>query len=153
MRIALTKGKFAIVDDSDFHILNAFHWFYHAPGYAGRQTPRTCGKQREIKMHRYILGITSPMVDVDHINGNGLDNRRCNLRICNPAQNRINSRLNTNNKTGFRGVSRHAQTGRFMAYIGHGGKTRYLGIFKTAQEAANARKSAERDIYKEFARS
>ncbi len=86
---------------------------------------------------------------VDHINGNGLDNRRANLRLATFAQNARNHRLFKNNSTGFRGVHLQKQSGRFVAYIGNPPK--YLGIYTDALTAAKAYNDAAADMFGEFA--
>lgn len=152
--IPLTQGKVAIVDDCDYDLVSKNRWFYNSSGkgYAGRQLPRNNGKQREQKMHRLILGVADQDIHVDHINGNGLDNRRANLRLCSASQNRINSGLDRNNTSGIKGVYLHKETGKFCAVIGFNGKHKYLGLFPTKEQAAHARAMAEVELYGEFSR-
>lgn len=89
---------------------------------------------------------------VDHINGDGLDNRKCNLRVCNRAQNGGNSKLRSNNKSGYRGVSRYKNT-LWQVHISAGGAAkRYLGVFKDIKEAAKAYNIAALEYFGEFAR-
>ena len=64
-------------------------------------------------MHRLILGLTDPAVHTDHINGDGLDNHRANLRVCSHAENMRNSRKRVNNKSGFKGVSWNKAKGKW----------------------------------------
>jgi hypothetical protein len=84
--IPLTQGKFALVDDEDFEWLNQYKWRLRN-GYAGRDSSILLGPRRNILMHREVAG-TPEGLFTDHANGNKLDNRRCNLRICNKSQNR-----------------------------------------------------------------
>ena len=100
-------------------------------------------------MHRFILGF--PTAHVDHVNGDGLDNRRSNLRLCTHAQNVCGVRQVTN-KTGLVGVSLAKTTGKFLAYIHKDRKSRYLGTFPTAQLAAQAYNAAALQLFGEFAR-
>ena len=93
--IPLTKGKFAIVDDYDYDNLSKFNWFLQSTKcknsykyYAVRHV-KVDGKTKAILMHRYILN-PSNIELIDHIDGNGLNNQRNNLRACNPSQNCIN---------------------------------------------------------------
>jgi hypothetical protein len=81
-KIPLTKGKFAIVDDSDFERVNAFHWTCNTDGYATSKVG---------PMHRFILDAPKG-TQVDHRNHDTLDNRRENIWLCTPSQNRLNNR-------------------------------------------------------------
>lgn len=82
-------GKFALVDDDDFVKLSRHSWHFR-DGYA-----ITDINKKEVRMHRYILGVIEPDIVVDHINGNRLDNRKCNLREFTPKQNANNRSNNT----------------------------------------------------------
>lgn len=126
--IPLTRGKFAIVDEADYDVLNQWNWYYVENGYAARWgTPR-------MSMHRLINGTPKGM-HTDHINGNKLDNRRCNLRTCTQGQNCANKRPDRDKKLSvFKGV-RKSGSG-FRVGICVGGKWRELGTFPTEAEAA-----------------
>jgi hypothetical protein len=89
---------------------------------------------------------------VDHRNGNGLDNRRINLRLCTDAQNRANRRLQRNNKSGFKGVFLNAKNGKFLAHVQVNKKTFYLGSFVSPIDAAKAYDKAAKLHFGEFAR-
>ena len=100
-KIPLSQGKFALVDDQDYDVLNQWRWYAlkdHRTFYACRKTPNPDGdspKQKMIQMaHAVLTGKESN--HIDHINGNGLDNRRSNLRLCTPSQNGANQRLQQN---------------------------------------------------------
>jgi hypothetical protein len=92
-----------------------------------------------------------PADEIDHINGNGLDNSFANLRECDSSQNKANTRLNKRSRTGLKGVVPHGQ--RFRAFIQFRGERQYLGVFDTPQEANAAYARAARDIMGEFARA
>ena len=145
--IRLTKGKSAIVDDADYVGLMKNHWCF-STGYAMRGTWRD---HKTHLMHRQIMGQPPQGMEIDHINGNRLDNRRCNLRFATRSQNIINKGCQPNNKLGVKGVSKRASTGRFYARIGAKGRKPYLGIFPTIEEAIAARQKAEHNLYGEFA--
>lgn len=147
--IPLTKGLVAIVDDEDFAYLNQFVWFVNN-GYAARTSPRDQeGKQYQTKMHREIMK-PAEGVHVDHINGNRLDNRRCNLRLCTNEQNRRNQKKQQNVK--FKGVYRRKEDGKWEARIALNKQRIHLGRFETAEEAAAAYDRAAVLYHGQFAR-
>jgi len=90
-------------------------------------------------MHRFILKNIPKGLEVDHINHNGLDNRRCNIRIVTSAQNKWNSRF----ASSFKGARFHKDTKKWEASIRHNGKRIYLGSYKTIKEANSAYKKAK----------
>lgn len=154
--IELTKGQVAIVDDEDFEYLAQWRWYFNPTtkggegfGYAVRMAPNEYNPRRKIWMHLEILKPPSGMQG-DHKNGNSLDNRRCNLRLATAAQNTQNRRCFSNNKCGVKGVSPHVKG--FTANINVNGKRRYLGKFKTVEEAKAVYDLAAIDLHKEFAR-
>lgn len=145
-------GLVTQVDDDDFEFLNKFRWYAgrnHAGNiYAERQEYLRPGF-RKIKMHRLITDAPKGMV-VDHINGNGLDNRRENLRVCTLAensQNRARIRKKSSDSK-YKGVS-------FVSYYGArikvDGKMINLGHFKTPEEAARAYDEAAKKYFGQFA--
>lgn len=140
----MTRGKFALVDDDDFEKINQFKWFFHDMGYA-------CRKQR-ILMHRIIMNPPKNM-EVDHINGNGLDNQRKNLRIVTHKQNMYNQKVQKNSISKLKGV-RHMRDNRkkpWQAYICPDRKFISLGYFDSAKEAATAYEKAAQKFYGEYA--
>lgn len=150
--IELSKGHVAIVDDEDFLELAQYKWCIGGHGYAYRAMKNCESHPRKvIYMHRAILGDIPGMV-IDHINGNKLDNRRCNLRHATRGQNNANAGLRKNNTTGFKGVSIRRDTGKFMAQITVNGVNRKLGTFATAEEAHAAYAAEAKNNYGEFAK-
>lgn len=149
--IPLSQGKFAIVDDEDFELVSQYKWYYHQ-GYAvthGGQHPN----QFTLSMHRLILNKGFGNRDyTDHINGNKLDNRRANLRICTNAQNCRNRTINTNNTSGYKGVSWNKANKKWTAYIKLNWKLVFLGNFVNKEDAAIAYDKAAQELYGEFAR-
>ena len=144
----LTQGKVALVDDEDFAALNAFKWFAHTDGhnfYAGRKLPRQSGIQRMEHMHRVVLARAlgreiARGEHVDHVNGDGLDNRRINLRPATSAQNQRNCRRHSKKPSSqYLGVSLDKRSDRWKAYMMVGGKQVFLGNWGTEREAALAR--------------
>lgn len=110
IEIKLTKGKVTVVDDDDYTLAFKYKWIAakshwgNALWYASKHVKRPDGKWRPIFLHRLIVNAAAGM-EVDHINGDGLDNRRSNLRICTHAQNSRNSRsVNPNKTSKYKGV-------------------------------------------------
>jgi hypothetical protein len=138
--IPLTQGASALVDESDFEMLSRFRWYLHSAGYAATKRARAY-------MHRMIL-LPDPGQYVDHINGNKLDNRRCNLRVCTMAENLAAGTFKRGLSSSYRGVCWSKREGKWLAQIA---KTR-LGMFADEEEAARAYDAAAADRYGEFAR-
>lgn len=154
--IPLTKGKFALVDVADFEWLNQHKWSARfdnrtKKSYAQRSMMLGNGQQRTVQMHREILGIDDPRVEIDHANGNGLINTRDNLRVATHSQNQQNQGPKRGSKSGFKGVSFHRSSNRWQAEIKANGERRYLGIFATAEDAARAYDNVARELHGEFA--
>lgn len=156
--IRLSQGMFAIVDNEDYEWLNQWKWCAqqsHATDkpytfYAVRHI-RLGSRTTKVYMHRLILGLCSTE-QADHINRNGLDNRRCNLRICTRNQNQMNSQKRRGTSSQFKGVYRDKVRSNWQAYITVNGKRRHLGRHTTELEAAAAYDSAAREYFGEFAR-
>jgi hypothetical protein len=103
-------------------------------------------------MHRVIAG-TPEDYQTDHINGDGLDNRRSNLRDATHNQNQHNSRTPVNNTSGVKGVQWHSQRAKWHARIGVGGKSRSLGLFASLDEAKAAYEKASAELHGDFGRA
>lgn len=141
--------KFALVDDADFERVCRFRWHYRR-ARSERENFYACTStkdQRNIYMHRFILGVEVGFI-VDHVNADGLDNSRANLRICNLSQNNANTILPANN-SGYRGVYRKGAS--WCAEVGGRGRRKIVGLFKSPVEAALARDRAALREYGEFA--
>jgi hypothetical protein len=146
--IPLTKNKHALVDDETFLKIGNLNWCYNTNGYAMRMPPRNKKHRTPIYMHKEIMGI-SGKTQVDHINGDKLDNRLENLRICNTSQNHANTRLRIDNTSGFKGVVKHRN--KWQAQIHEFGECIRLGVYKTKQEAATAYDKAAKELFGDFA--
>jgi hypothetical protein len=103
------EGKYAIVDDEDYDNLSKFNWHY-SDGYAARNTWRSDGKFKSFRMHRVIAHPPDNML-VDHINGNRLDNRKKNLRVCNYSENAQNQRRKQQIRVGIKEFPTEKGTG------------------------------------------
>jgi len=154
-RIPLTQGKFAIVDDEDFNRINLHKWYAHKTHltYYAVRGQKINGKCISIFMHREILGVL-PGFEVDHHNGNGLYNRRKNLRICTRADNQHNQRSRQCVATSkFKGVYWNKQDHKWIAQIRLNGKHKYPGRFDNEIEAAKAYDQKAKELFGEFART
>lgn len=147
--IELTQNKKAMVDDKDFEWLNRYRW-HSTHNYAARRQTLVEGAGISY-MHREILEAPKNLF-VDHRDGNSLNNQRFNIRLCTKNGNEHNTGLRRNNTSGFKGVYKHTTANRYIAQIVFNGKRRYLGSFKTPQEAALAYDKAAQQDFGEFAR-
>lgn len=147
--IELTQGKEALVDDEDYEYLSRYNWYYDK-GYAVRNVCLENSRRTIIPMHRLINNTPEEMI-TDHINGNMLDNRRCNLRSCTNIQNSENRGANKNNTSGKRGVHWDRNRGKWLAYINYHRKFIHLGRFTDIDNAYKARIDGEKRYFGEFA--
>jgi hypothetical protein len=151
--IQLTQGKVAIVDDEDFEYLNQWKWHASKLGnkfYAQRHNNLLITKNIKILMHRNIMKPKKGFV-IDHIDGNTLNNKKNNLRICTHAENMRNSKMPINNTSGFKGVSYVKKNNTYMSSIRFNDKKIYLGLFINPIDAAKAYNAAAVKYHGEFA--
>lgn len=150
--IQLTQEKFAMVDDEDYDYISRWEWFLISNGYAGRDGEQKDNvRQKQILMHRVIAAAPDGM-EVDHINGNGTDNRKENLRVCTHQENIWNGRMRKDNTTGYKGVSWAKDLGKYVAKIRVNGKLVHLGYFVEKEDAAKAYWEAAERFFGEFAK-
>ena len=159
--IVLTNGIEVMVDDSDYDSLKSFTWWAHkgkSTWYAARKIRPSVNGMRGYKsftilMHRQIIGKDCDCGrPIDHINGNGLDNRRCNLRVVTPAQNTRNSRKMHGCSSRFKGVYFQKKIQKWVAQISIDGTQNYIGCFVTEEAAALAWNEAAARVDPEHAR-
>jgi HNH endonuclease/AP2 domain len=152
--IRLTSGQHAIVDAEDYARLSQWKWYSKKHRTGSFYAYRNIGskpKRNMVMMHRLIVGAEAGQ-EVDHANGDTLDNRRENLRICTGLENRRNKKRYKTNTSGYKGVWKQSDCNRWRAYIGIRGKTRYIGLYATAEEAAGAYDAAALEEFGDFAR-
>jgi hypothetical protein len=155
VRIPLTQGKFAIIDAEDEPLVSQYRWYAQKSVSGTWYAQRTCrdekGKKCMMSMHRFIMDAPKGMY-VDHINHDGIDNRRENLRICTNRENiRNRSGVAKHNHSGFLGVSKKTGRNRWYAYVTIDRKRIRLGNFATPEEAARARDEGAKRYFGEFA--
>jgi hypothetical protein len=147
--VPLTKGQVALVSLDDLEEINQHKWSFLDGGYAVRNQ-REDGKSKMIYMHRQLLDAPDDW-DVDHKNGDKLDNRRSNLRLCSPSQNAGNQKKRASNTSGFKGVYYFKRDGTWQAQITVGGEKIHIGYFSTPEEAAAAYDAEAVKRFGEFA--
>ena len=147
--VALSRGLTATIDAADVPLVEGFRWSALTNGQTGHAYAARWDKGRCVLMHRVLLA-APPGTQVDHIDGDGLNNRRVNIRICTPEQNQANRVVERRNQIGMKGVS--PRRGKYRAQITPDGKTVDLGTYKTADEAAAAYRGAARILWGDFAK-
>lgn len=154
----VAAGRVTLIDESDSGLVGQYRWNAQewrkggrlvAGPYATTSLSRRDhgGKAPTLLMHVLIMG--QPYID--HINGNGLDNRRSNLRPATAAQNAANRRMEQSGLSSYKGVALVRASGRWIAHIGHEGKQSHLGVFASELSAAYAYDLAAREAFGEFA--
>lgn len=149
-------GKyFAMVDDADYEWLNQWNWYALVTPkttYAFRDRANQHKKRLPpIAMHRLILGITGRELIADHINHNGLDNQRANLRVATYKQNNGNKSPRANSTSKYLGVCLDKNSGKWAASIGINYTVKRIGVFADEEEAARAYDTEAIKHYGEFA--
>lgn len=141
------KNKSILVDKEDYEKIKSYHWRTHK-NYAVTATYKN-GKLKNLWMHKLIMGKTKEGFDVDHINRNPLDNRKCNLRVIAHYQNKQNVKLNTNNSSGHRNISYSKKTGLFYASFTYLSKKYTVGSYKTLETALKKLKDKRKKVMSE----
>lgn len=157
--VPLTRGYEAIIDVADINLVHGFNWTAKVRRRSGGDVSavyavrkiKSGGKAVTIRMHRVIAG-TPEGLETDHVDGNGLNNRRANLRSATVAQNHYNIGRNARNTSGFKGVTRHKRDKRWAAHINIDGRKKFLGNFTSIEDAAQAYASAATKLRGEFGR-
>lgn len=150
VEVPLSRGYVAFIDAADADLVLPYKWYarpHRRTVYAIRNTRRENGSHTTQSLHRLLTGYAR----TDHINGDGLDNRRSNLREVTHGQNNQNSRRRLDNLATFKGVGWDKHRAAWRARINVDGKRCHVGFFPTAEEAARAYDSAAREMHGEYA--
>lgn len=152
--ITLTQGYEAHIDAADAHLVEAFNWcvLIHPRRnaiYAARAT--RIPKKQMFLLHR-VLTEAPENLQVDHMDGNGLNNRRSNLRLCSRLQNQISKGPRSDNRSGLKGVSWCSKAKKWQSEIMLHGKRKWLGYFAAPEDAHAAYADAAHELHGEFAR-
>jgi hypothetical protein len=156
LKITNKRGEtFTVLYDAEDHAFISSRTWCISVGYALTSVRASEGKRGKALMHRLLLGLSDPTIMVDHKNGNPLDNRRENLRICTRQENNWN--VSAYGKSGYLGVCvfydpRNGNGPYIKAEIRVNGKYKFLGHFPTVEIAARARDAAAKIHHGEFAR-
>lgn len=131
-----------IIDTEDLEKIKIYNWNYNNTYYVIATKRKTY-----IAIHRLIMDFPK---EIDHINGNKFDNRKCNLRIVTRQQNIFNSIKRKNNRSGFKGISFDKESGKYKVVITISGKRHDFGRYKTPEEAGEVYKKASLKLHKEY---
>jgi hypothetical protein len=153
--IQLSQGKIALVDDDDFEKVSAYKWYAakltNKIWYAQRNViDENTGKKKIQMLHRFIMQEFRKL-HIDHINNDGLDCRKSNLRVATASQNGMNRGPSIDNLSGFKGVGWNGKSKRWEARLFTGNRNLFLGSFSCAEDAARAYDKKARIVHGEFA--
>lgn len=148
--IKISDGSYVLIDEDDYERVGKWKWSANGNGYAVRNERYAPKKYRKQYLHRFIIGAKKGQI-VDHINGNTLDNRKSNLRICDLKGNARNSRGKGGRYSKYKGVTLDKVSRKWVAQIGVDGKNINLGQFETELEAAKTYNEAALKLHGDFA--
>jgi len=144
VKMITIKEEIILIDREDYEKTRHFYWSLNSQGY-----PISVINGKHKRLHLFLIDKPQGMV-IDHINGNKLDNRKCNLRICTSKQNAMNTKVAKSNELGILGVSK-TKHGRYRARIMVNRKEINLGHYEKIEDAIEARRLAEIKYFGEYA--
>ena len=137
-------------DKEDFPLISQYMWTNNPEGYIIAYYNDDDGNKKHVLMHRLVMGVTEPDVFVDHIHHNHADNRKSELRVVSRAENNMNRRVSKINTSGYTGVAYDLRSKKWRASIAVNGERIGLGYYDNKEDAAKARKEAEKKYFGEF---
>jgi hypothetical protein len=155
-RIPLTMGYIAVIDAADVPLVEGRNWCadrrikqVYATG-----TILQGGRYRSVRLHRFLLGLGGDQtVMVDHRDGDGLNNRRANLRVCTNSENGMNRGAQQNSASGIKGVWWDSKRGKWIAEVHVAGVRKFCSSFETLEAASSAYAEAAAQFHGQFARA
>lgn len=145
IELELDNGFKTIIDVEDYDLIKPYKWFVHKSRDIGSLYVKTRINSKDVRLHRFIMGVFDSQVEVDHGNHDTFDNRKSNLRICTRQQNQFNRSKQGNNK--YKGI--YSRSHKWVSQINFNGNI-YLGTYETDREAALAYDYASRLLHKDF---
>ena len=154
--IQLTQGKVALVSDHQYERANSYKWHARKTSagtwYATRNGKRTIfGREKPIQLHRFLMNVSDAGLEVDHIDGDGLNCQDENLRVCTHTENMHNFSRPRNNTTGHKGVSK-ARNGTYTAHIKVNGVMKHIGTYPSLEEASIAYDNSAKKYHGSYAK-
>jgi hypothetical protein len=145
------KWLYTFVDVQTFMNVKDYNWHLGNRGYAMTHVRKEDGSRTQVGIHRMAMNLSfGDKVDVDHIDGNKLNNHRRNLRICDRSENLSNRGFQKNNTSGYKGVCFDKRANKWMSQIQHQGRKIHIGYYFTPEEAAHAYDAKARELHGEF---
>lgn len=151
-KIKLTRGFFSLIDSEDLEKVSNHSWCIHKNGKQGKVYAAARINKSLFLLHRFILGINNKKIQIDHINGDTLDNRKLNLRICFQKENLRNSNKHLDSKNKYKGVFYNKRNKNWRSVICKDYKRYEIGSFKTQKEAAKAYDKKAIELFGKFAK-
>jgi len=150
------RGIDLLLDEEDKHLLYEYRWFKQRDRdgnvYLSSFLTKDKVRTKNVKLHRLIIGCKIGEM-VDHINGNTMDNRKSNLRLCTFSQNRVNAKKQKNNTSGYPGVTLDKRSNKWHAQICKDKRWHSCGYWNTPEQAYEAYLKKGKELYGEFIRT